>query len=107
VKLLTPELEKALPKLYSTEDVAVSDKVAVLKFFDPSGRYTLYVTEGQREEDDVTFFGYCVSPLGPDCDEWGYSSLKELESVKNRFGLGIERDLFFKPTKMSELLPKD
>jgi hypothetical protein len=49
----------------------------IVKLFFPGGRYTLYVTEGEDLGDDVNLFGYCISALGPDCDEWGYSSLAE------------------------------
>lgn len=104
MELLTEEIKKSIPKLYSTEIVKTENKVAVCKFFDPCGRYTFYVVEGGPEGDDFIFFGYCVSPLGPDCDEWGYASLSELSSVKNRLGLKLERDLHWKPTKMSEVL---
>lgn len=63
----------------------------VAKFFFPAGRYTFFATEGEEQDGDVLLFGYCVSPLGPDCDEWGYTSLAELQSVCVR-GLRIERD---------------
>ncbi len=105
MKLLTKEIIASLPKMRSTEIVPTDEKVAVAKFFDPCGRYTYYVVEGEKtEEGDFEFFGYCISPLGPDCDEWGYASLNELAGVRNRFGLGIERDLHFTPTKISELI---
>jgi hypothetical protein len=39
-------------------------------------------------------FGYCLSPFGADCDEWGYASLNELRTTRVR-GLTIERDLHF------------
>jgi hypothetical protein len=111
MKLMTKEIEKRIPKLYSTEKVALEEKVAVCKFFDPCGRYTYYVVEGEYEMEDgqpldYRFFGYCVSPLGPDCDEWGYASLNEIARVRNRFGLGIERDLHFEPKKVSELIQR-
>ena len=70
----------------------------LVKYFDPCGRYTLYVTEAEKCGDDWRLYGYCVSPLGPDCDEYGYIMLSELQSVRNRFGLGIERDLHFSGT---------
>lgn len=36
--------------------------------------------------------------------EYGYVSLNELQSIKTRpFGLGIERDIYFKPCKVSEI----
>lgn len=64
----------------------------IVKYFFPAGRYTLYVTEAELDGDDATLFGYCLSPLGADCDEWGYASLAELRDVRVR-GLTIERDL--------------
>jgi hypothetical protein len=69
----------------------------IAKFFFPAGRYTFFVTEGSpspKDEDDYLFFGYCVSHLGPDCDEWGYCTLSELQSVEVA-GIRIERDLYF------------
>ncbi|MEN5407683.1 DUF2958 domain-containing protein, partial [Aliarcobacter butzleri] len=35
--------------------------------------------------------------------ELGYFSLDELESVRGLFGLKVERDLSFKPTKLSKV----
>lgn len=35
--------------------------------------------------------------------EWGYFSLKELESVTGPHGLKIERDLYFEPTKIKDI----
>jgi len=54
-----------------------------LLLFDPCGRCTFYILEGSRQPDgDLLLFGFCRSALGPDCDELGYSSLRELVSVK-------------------------
>jgi hypothetical protein len=41
MKLIPKEIESTLPPLYSQENV--SDPVAIVKFFDPCGRYTFYV----------------------------------------------------------------
>jgi hypothetical protein len=102
MKLMTKAIERKLPPLGSTENVPMAEKMAVVKFFFPSGRATWYATEGSRTpEGDIEFFGYVVSPLGPDCDEWGYFRLNELGAVFAR-GLKVERDLFFTPTKISE-----
>ena len=68
--------------------------LVIVKFFFPAGRYTFYATEGEPQGSDFLFFGYCVSPLGADCDEWGYVTLSELQSVKAH-GLTMERDLHF------------
>jgi hypothetical protein len=102
MELIPKEIEAILPPLYSQENVP--DPVAVIKFFDPCSRYTFFVLEGQREPDgDIRLFGFCRSALGPDCDELGYASLRELESVRRPLGLGIERDLYFKPRPLSEI----
>ena len=53
--------------------------------------------------EEETFFGYCVSPLGPNCDEWGYTTLETLEAVVVQ-GLEIEWDFCFTPTKMGIIL---
>jgi len=68
-------------------------------------RSTFHVLEGRREPDgDLLLFGFCVSPLGPDCDELGYASLRQLKNVRGPLGLGIERDLYFKPTPLSQII---
>lgn len=91
--LLPPDLRAALAQYPIGSQEGLGDRAMVLvKFFFPAGRYTLLVTEGEPQGDDYLFFGYCVSPLGPDCDEWGYTALSELSSVCVR-GLSIERDL--------------
>ena len=50
-------------------------------------------------------FGY-LSIFGDHRDEWGYLSLDELESVSGPFGIGIERDLYFRSRPISELDPR-
>ena len=102
MELVPKEIEATLPPLYSQENV--SDPVAVVKLFDPCGRCTFYILEGSRQPDgDLRLFGFCRSALGPDCDELGYASLRELESVRRPLGLGFECDLYFKPTPLSEI----
>lgn len=53
---------------------------------------TLYVA-------DVRFFGLVIGHE----TELGYFSLDELSTVKNRMGLGIERDLHWKPMTLREI----
>jgi hypothetical protein len=102
MKLLTKAIETAFRRPLAP-GVAAQDRPVLVKYFDPAGRYTLYVTEanpvgGTDRPVDWELFGYCISPLGPDCDEWGYASLNELQGVRGRFGLGIERDIHFSGT---------
>jgi len=93
--LLIPEdIKRLIPPLYTNEDLAPESIKVPLKIFDPGGRGTWYITEFDGED---TLFGFCCSPLGSDCDELGYVSLEELQSVKNRFGIGMERDINWNP----------
>ena len=94
--LLTKALQAKLPKLYATEGVKTEDKQPTVKFFDPCGRTTWFAVEGEFVEDLDTwqFFGYVVSPLCSDCDEWGYFTLSDLEGHRGRLGLPMERDQY-------------
>jgi hypothetical protein len=100
MKLLTKTVEKSLPPLYSQEDN--SDPQVVLHFFNPMGQGDWWITEGSREGEDFIFFGLC--DLG--YPELGYVSLNELESVRLPFGLGIERDLYWRIKPLSEVTAK-
>jgi hypothetical protein len=93
--LLPPDVCTALARFpLGSQEGRGMDAVIVVKYFFPAGRYTLYVTEADMCGDDVRLFGYCLSPFGEDCDEWGYASLNELRTTRVR-GLSIERDLHF------------
>jgi hypothetical protein len=92
MKLLTNELKKALPALYTKENE--KDPLVVCKFFLPMTKWTWYATEFDGND---TFFGYVAG----DFPELGYFSLSELEKVEGPYGLGVERDRYFEPTKLS------
>ena len=70
------------------------DHRPVVKFFDPGGAGT-WLFAGLDPEDGDTLFG--LADLGFGAPELGYTSLAEIASVRGRFGLGIERDLYFEP----------
>jgi hypothetical protein len=91
--LMPPDLRSAIRLFPIGSQARIRDNAKVLvKYFFPAGRYTFIATEAEEQEDDVLFFGYCVSPFGSDCDEWGYTCLSELQSVRVR-GLTMERDI--------------
>lgn len=98
MKLLTKEIERSIPPLYSQEDVA--DPMVVVKFFDACGSWTWFVTEYDPVER------LCFGLVHGFEEELGYFSLAELESVKGPLGLGIERDLYFKPAPLSTFRTK-
>ena len=94
MKLLTKELLGRIPKLYATEHDP--DPMVWTKFFVPASSWTWYVTEFDGED---IFFGLVDGHYV----ELGYFSLSELMSTRDSFGLGVERDLYFKPCRLSEL----
>jgi hypothetical protein len=79
----------------------VKDPIFIAKFFNPTGTGTWYVTEYDPIEHK--FFGY-ASIFGDWSDEWGYFSLDVLEAYRGRFGLGIERDLYFEGRPITKLV---
>jgi len=108
MKLLTKELLKKLPPLYSQENV--EDPLVMCKFFTPDAHWTWYALEGspvdqngyydtKEEKTDFLFFGLAVG----DFPELGYFALSELQTVRGLFGLPVERDLYFEPTPLSEI----
>lgn len=95
---LTKEQIENLPKLYSQD--GEEQKTAYLHFFNLLGRGDWFALEGQEQPNgDWLFFGYVKSPLGEDCDEYGYFTLNELKRVKV-----IELDKYFNPTPLSEVI---
>jgi hypothetical protein len=95
MKLMTKEILSKIPALYAQENNP--DPIVHVKFFCPWGSWTWYATEYSPE--DRMFFGRVDGHES----EMGYFSLDELESVKGPAGLGIERDLWFKPCPLSSV----
>jgi len=98
MKLLTKELADQFPKLYATENIPEGDKVVIAKYFHPMSHQTWYAVE--YDPDKQLFFGYVDT--GDQDSEWGYFSLDEMQNLKVR-GLGMERDLYFKPQKIKNV----
>ena len=96
MKLLTKEVLKKLPELYSQEEKGL-EAVAVVKFFTPDSSWTWYATEFDGED---LFFGL-VDGFEK---ELGYFRLSELKQVKGKLGLPIERDRYFEPKQLKELM---
>ena len=95
--LMPDSIKKQLPKLYKTEKELIGDRIAYARYFFPMGAYTAYLLEYDPKER----IGFGAVTMGYGW-ELGTMSLDEMEEVKVR-GLGIERDLYFKPTKLHEI----
>jgi hypothetical protein len=96
MQLLTKAIRRRLPPLYTNEEKGL-EALAVVKFFTPDSSWTWYASE--FDGDDL-FFGLAVGFEA----ELGYFRLSELQSVRGRLGLPVERDRFFTPTPLRELI---
>lgn len=96
MKLMTAQLRKAIPTIGSQDNDP--DPIVYAKYFHPYGSWTWYVTEFDGED---TFFGW----VDGDYFEAGTFSLSEMESTRVH-GLPMERDLYFKPCRLSEIRPQ-
>lgn len=92
MELIPQEAKQQIPKLYETEQQ--NNPIAYVKLF--LDAWTWYITE--MSIDNNICFGYVISPFGA---ELGYFSLEEIKGIKGSLGIGVERDLSFKPTRLS------
>ena len=98
MKLITKKIENELAKypIYSQESKG-NDAIVVFKFFLQG--YTWYVLEAQKNGNDYEFFGI-VDGLEK---KYGYFTLSQLQSIRGRWGLTVERDMYFKPTQVKDI----
>jgi hypothetical protein len=105
MKLLTKELITKLRKapLYSRDGKRPEEVPIIVKFFNPAGIGTWYVTEGSETDNgDWEFFGY-VDLGGQFGGELGYFQLSQLTGIRLPFGLSIERDMHFGAHTLAEV----
>ncbi len=96
MKLMTKQILKNIPALYSGEKTPLGDKICYVRFFHPFSNWTWFATEFDPETG--IFFGWVDGSF----PEWGNFSLEEMQGVKIH-GLGIERDMHFTPKPMKEI----
>ena len=97
MKLLTQANLKALPAQGSTIGQG-EDAIAQVKFFCPWSNWTWYAVEYNPE---CRLFWGLVHGFEKEVGYWG---LEELEDVVGPMGLKIERDMYFDPTPIRELM---
>ena len=95
--LITKELEKIIPAMYSEESTKLEDKTVYAKFFTPDSNWTWWVLEYDKPKQLM----FCM--VHGHEKELGYVSLTELENVRGPLGLKVERDLHFTLKKYSEI----
>ena len=110
MKLLTKVLRDKLisnhvkhKQAWNDEHPTSEDFKVVVKLFNPTGIGTWWLSELDPETNNA--FG--VAELHE--REMGYVNLTELEEFRGRFGLGIERDLYFSANKhtLEDIMNKD
>ena len=94
MELLTEELKEKLPTVQEMDQK--EDPMVLAKYFHPLSNWTWYACSFDPESR--IFYGLVD---GHEL-EFGPFSLDEMREVEVK-GLGIERDLHFKPLKLSEL----
>ena len=97
MKLITEEFIATMKPYPLRLQEHEKDPFIPAKFFNPYGGQTWFISEYDPESQ----IAFCYVE-GMDVDELGLTSLAEMESLKLPFGLTIERDLHFKPCRLSE-----
>jgi hypothetical protein len=108
MKLLTKDLLQKLQKQDPHHpsgpgrELAQEEEMVLVKFFTPDANWTWYAVSASQDPDtgDVQFFGL-VDGLEV---ELGYFWLSELEAVRGKLGLPVERDLYWTPEPLMKLV---
>jgi hypothetical protein len=84
-------------------ELTETESMVFVKFFTPDSSFTWYAVSASRDPQsgDVQFYGLVDSHMAR---ELGYFWLSEISKVRGPFGLPVERDLYFTPVPLAELL---
>ena len=96
MKLITKELENRFAEIGVQSQN--SDPIIVAKFFDKRRKLEWYVFEYNPKSQT------CSCYLKGFTDQWGVFYIPNLESAEHSDRLTIERDIYFKEIKLSELI---
>ena len=97
MKLMTKAIEKQAQRQYQL-DAGMENSKVVAKLFHPIGSWTWYVISQDPGNPD-----FLCGIVKGSVVETGSFSLSELQSSCKMFGLGIERDKWFKPMPAIEV----
>lgn len=88
-----------IPRLYSTENIPIADKVVHLHFFLANSDWFVVEYDGAD-----LFFGYTILCGDLNCAEWGYINFNELKSLKIGFlEVDCEREEFWGVKMVSDI----
>lgn len=97
MKLITEEFIATMKPYPLRSQEKTKDPIVPAKFFNPVGSQTWFILE--YDPETKLAFSYVTGMYE---DEFGYTSMEELENIRLPYFLTIERDLHFKPCKLSE-----
>jgi hypothetical protein len=100
--VLIPKSAK-LPTLEATANNTIDQSIVKVKLFNPMGAGTWYITAYNPE--DKMAFGF-VNLGDAEMAELGYISIEELETLRLPLGMKIERDLWFSPMPLKDVMEK-
>ncbi len=93
--LMTDEIAAQLQRLESVT-LPETERPIVVKYFTPDAQCTWYILDGENYDGDWCLFGLC--DLGMGFPELGSVMLSDLQSVRGKLGLPVERDLHYTGT---------
>ena len=96
MSLIPQDIFNKIPNLYETENQ--EEKICYVKLFLPNSNWTWYIIEIDKSD-----YNTCYGLVDGFEQELGYFSLSELETISDSFGLKVELDRNFKPTKLSKI----
>ena len=99
-KLMTPAIQLSLPTIEQANRMTTDELMVKVKYFTPDGSGTWYIVA--YDPDTRILHGLC--DLGMGTPEMGDVSLAELEQVRGALGLPVERDLYWQPSPLSDLI---
>ena len=95
MELMTEKILDTFKKTGSQENE--KDPKIIVKYFTPWSNWTWFATEYDPETE--VFFGLVDGIYR----EWGSFSLSELKEITGFGGLTVERDLYSKPDRISDI----
>lgn len=97
VNLMNKATATQLRKATTQASEPAATRKVVVKYFTPDANCTWFVIEGEQlANGDWRLFGLC--DLGMGSPELGYVMLSELQAVRGRMGLPVERDRHYSGT---------
>lgn len=97
MKLITKEIMKKVPALRAQSEKGLGELTLYVKLFCPWSDWTWYIAEADFET------GECFGLVCGFEKELGYFDLNEISEI-TKFGLKIERDVYFTPKKYYEIV---